>query len=216
MREVFQRELKDVQDRLVSISKLVTTIMEDASEAFIRADKSKAERAINTRVQVDQQVAALDELVIWIMARQAPVARDLRTLVSALRISSSFDRMAALSGHLAEIALMRHPEPAAPESLVDEFRQLAVADVAMSKQLTTLLESFEVGLADEIGAEDDRVDELQLALFNAVLQPGWEGKAANTVDVTLAGRYFERYADHVVGIADKIVYLLTGETHDHS
>lgn len=216
MREVFQKELADVQSRLVKISKLVTEIVEDASAGFISADRLKAERALNSRVQVDQQVEALDELVIWIMARQAPVARDLRTLVSALRISSSFDRMAALASHLAEIALMRYPERAVPEQLRDTFTKMAVADVSMSRQLTTLLETLEVQLAREIQAQDDEVDRLHEGLFEKVLQPGWQEGSTFTVDVTLAGRYYERLADHVVSISSKVSYLTTGEWAENS
>lgn len=216
MREVFQRELTEVRERLVDLSEIVTRIMEDSSAAFLNADKVLAERAIATGTLVEERVLALDELVIWIMARQAPVARDLRILVSALRISSSFDRMAALAGHIAQIAQYRFPQSAVPESCLDKFREMGKLDIELARKLTVLLRTSDVNLAHEIQAQDERVDELHRSIFAEVLSEEWQGKSAHTVDVTLASRYHERFADHVVTISSKISYLTTGDWNEHS
>lgn len=216
MREVFQRELAEVRERLIDLSEVVTRIMEDASTAFLTADKVMAERAIATGALVEERVLALDELVIWIMARQAPVARDLRILVSALRISSSFDRMAALAGHIAQIAQFRFPQAAVPESCYETFREMGRLDVELSRKLTTLLRTSDVNLAHEIQAEDERVDELHRSIFAEVLSEAWQEKSSHTVDVTLASRYHERFADHVVTISSKISYLSTGSWNEHA
>lgn len=216
MREVFQRELNDVRDRLVDISELVSRIVEDASDAFLNGDKIGAERAIATCSLVEERVLQLDELVVWTLARQAPVARDLRVLVSALRISSSFDRMAALAGHIAQIAQFRYPDKAVPESLHDTFVEMAKLDVQLSHKLTTLLKTQDVNFAHEIQAEDERVDELHRSVFAIVLSEEWKEQSSHTVDVTLASRYFERFADHVVSISSKISYLTTGDWNEYA
>lgn len=216
MREVFQRELNDVRDRLVDISELVSRIVEDASAAFLSGDKIGAERAIATCSLVEERVLQLDELVVWTLARQAPVARDLRVLVSALRISSSFDRMAALAGHIAQIAEFRYPEKAVPEPLRATFEEMAKLDVQLSHKLTTLLKTQDVNFAHEIQAEDERVDELHRSVFTVVLSDEWKEQSSHTVDVTLASRYFERFADHVVSISSKISYLTTGDWNEYA
>ncbi len=215
MREAFQQELNEVRERLVDISELVSRIIEDASNAFLSADKLGAERAIATTALVEERVLQLDELVVWTMARQAPVAQDLRTLVSALRISSSFDRMAALAGHIAQIAQFRFPESAVPSPVMETFKEMAKLDIQLSHKLTTLLKTLDVNFAHEIQAEDERVDELHRSVFAAVLAPEWKEQNTHTVDVTLASRYFERFADHVVSISSKISYLTTGDWNEY-
>lgn len=216
MREAFQRELNDVRERLVDISELVSRIVEDASAAFLSGDKIGAERAIATTSLVEERVLQLDELVVWTMARQAPVARDLRVLVSALRISSSFDRMAALAGHIAQIAQYRYPESPVPAPLRETFEEMAKLDIQLSHKLTTLLKTQDVNFAHEIQAEDERVDELHRHVFAIVLSPEWQEQSSFTVDVTLASRYFERFADHVVSISSKISYLTTGDWNEYA
>ncbi|MEY4349854.1 MAG: hypothetical protein RL719_1151, partial [Actinomycetota bacterium] len=109
MREVFQQQLHEVQERLVEIAEDATKIMKNASDAFNNSDVVLADQAIASAELVNEKALALDELVIRILAKQSPVARDLRILVSALRISASLERMAALAGHIAQIARYRFP-----------------------------------------------------------------------------------------------------------
>jgi phosphate transport system protein len=119
--------------------------------------------------------------------------------------------MGALAGHSATIARFRYPESAVPKSLVATFTEMGKLDVALGKKLTKLLKNTDLDLARSIQAEDARVDELHRSVFETVLSPKWKGNAIHTVDVTLASRYHERFADHVVDISAKVAYLTTGE-----
>jgi phosphate transport system protein len=214
MREVFQKELIEVQDRLYEMAADATRTMENASKAFIRSDVTLADQAIATSDQMASKALALDELVIRILARQSPVARDLRILVSALRISASLERMGALAGHVAQIARFRYPGSAIPEALRGTFIELGALDVELGHKLQRLLKDPNVDVAKSIQAEDQRVDELHRSVFEKVLGEDWKENAMFTVDVTLASRYHERFADHVVDISAKISYLSTGEWND--
>ena len=214
MREVFQSELQDVQHRLVEISESVATIIEKASGAFLNSDVALADEAIALADGNEERALALDELVIRILARQSPVARDLRILVSALRISASLERMGALAGHIAAIARFRYPGSAVPESLRPTFEEMGKLDVELAKRVTILLGNTDVDLARLIQAEDARVDELHRHVFDVVLGDKWSENAMHTVDVTLASRYHERFADHVVDISSKVSYLTTGTWND--
>lgn len=211
MREIFQKELSEVQDRLVDLSESVTEIMEKASMAFLNSDVKKADEAIALAEVSEQRALAIDELAIRILSRQSPVARDLRILVSALRISASLERMGSLAGHIATIARFRYPESAVPETLRKTFSEMGALDCALSRKLTQLLRNTDVDLARTIQAEDERVDELHRSVFDLVLSSSWKENAMYTVDVTLASRYHERFADHVVDISAKVAYLTTGE-----
>jgi phosphate transport system protein len=214
VRQVFQNELHEVQDRLVEISDSVAKIMEKASAAFLGGDVAKADEAIALSESNEEKALALDELVIKILARQSPVARDLRILVSALRMSASLERMGALAGHIASIARYRYPGSAVPASLRSTFEEMGALDIKLANKVTEVLRNTDVDQARAIQAEDERVDELHRHIFDVVLADDWKENAMFTVDVTLASRYFERFADHVVDISSKVSYLTTGEWHE--
>lgn len=211
MREVFQQELREVQDRLVEMARLVEVSIDNATRAFIESNVALAEQVIAEDPRIDGAASELDELAINILARQQPVARDLRIVVSALRISASLERMGDLSEHIAQLARYRFPDKVVPKSLRKTFKELGTLDVEIAKKLTELLQSEDLGLAEEIRNDDDRIDELHVSVFEAVLSETWKGAAVDTVDSTLASRYHERFADHAVTIAKNIQYLATGD-----
>ncbi len=210
MREVFQQELREVRERLVEISELVTISIEKATGAFNDSDVSLAEEVIANDSRIDGLTVELDELAITILARQQPVARDLRVVVSALRISASLERMGDLATHIAQLARYRFPDKVVPKSLRSSFAEMGSLDVAIARDLTRLLRTEDPAIAEAIRNEDDKVDALHLGVFEAVLGETWKGTASDTVDATLASRYHERFADHAVSIAKKVQYLVTG------
>ncbi|MEC5184999.1 MULTISPECIES: phosphate signaling complex protein PhoU [Cryobacterium] len=213
MREVFQQELAEVQDRLAEIARLVAISIEKATKAFNKSDVALAEEVIADDDKIDALTVELDELAITILARQQPVARDLRIVVSALRISASLERMGDMSTHISQLARYRFPDKVIPKSLRPTFAEMGALDVKIAKMLAELLTTEDMQLAEDIRNEDDKVDALHLSVFDAVLGETWKGQAADTVDATLASRYHERFADHAVSIAKKVQYLGTGDWH---
>jgi phosphate transport system protein len=211
MREVFQQELEEVQDRLVEIASLVAVSIENATRAFNESNVALAEAVIADDDKIDELTVDLDELAINILARQQPVARDLRIVVSALRISASLERMGDMSEHIAQLSRYRFPEKVVPKSLRSTFAEMGQLDVTMARKLTELLRTEDMHLAEEIRNDDDKVDALHLSVFDTVLGEKWKGGAEDTVDATLASRYHERFADHAVSIAKKVQYLATGD-----
>lgn len=200
-----------MQDRLVEISTLVADSIERATESFNESNVTLAETVIADDQKIDALAAELDELAIQILARQNPVARDLRIVVSALRISASLERMGDMAEHIAQLARYRFPEKVVPKGLRSTFRDMGALDVEIAKKLTELLRSEDVQIAEDIRNEDDKVDALHLSVFDKVLGETWKGGAVDTVDATLASRYHERFADHAVSIAKKVQYLATGD-----
>jgi phosphate transport system protein len=211
MREVFQQELREVQERLVEISGLVSISIENATRAFNESNVSLAETVIADDDKIDELTVSLDELAIDILARQQPVARDLRIVVSALRISASLERMGDMAEHIAQLARYRFPEKVVPKGLRSTFKDMGALDVEIAQKLTELLQTEDVRLAEEIRNDDDKIDALHLSVFDKVLGETWKGETVDTVDATLASRYHERFADHAVSIAKKVQYLATGD-----
>ena len=211
MREVFQQELAEVQERLVEVAALVATSIDNATRAFNESNVSLAETVIADDDKIDDAAKELDELAINILARQQPVARDLRIVVSALRISASLERMGDMAEHIAQLARYRFPDKVVPKSLRPTFVEMGRLDVVVAHKLTELLRTQDPRLAEEIRDEDDKIDELHVSVFDKVLSEAWKGQAADTVDATLASRYHERFADHAVSIAKKVQYLISGD-----
>lgn len=211
MREVFQQELHEVQDRLVQLGELVAESIRKATRAFIESDVALAEEVIANDDRIDAIAVGLDEHAIAILARQQPVARDLRIVVSALRISASLERMGDMSTHISQLTRFRFPDKVIGKSLRPTFIRMGELDVEMADMLVDLLRTEDNDLAMRIRDADDEVDELHAKVFDTVLGQKWKGEATATVDATLASRYHERFADHAVAIAKKVQYLATGD-----
>jgi phosphate transport system protein len=211
VREVFQQELQEVQERLVEIAGLVAESIENATRAFNDSNVALAEIVIADDEKIDHLARQLDELAIDILARQNPVARDLRIVVSALRISASLERMGDMSEHIAQLARYRFPDKVVPKSLRSTFAELGSLDVMIARKLVSLLETEDLDIAEQIRSDDDRIDELHISVFDKVLGETWKGAAVDAVDATLASRYHERFADHAVSIAKKVQYLASGD-----
>lgn len=212
MRVVFQQSLAEVQERLVGIAEILSNTIDDATTAFGSSDTSLAETVIDETTRISQLTSQLDELTIDILARQQPVASDLRLMVSALRMSSSLERMGDLAQHIAELARYRYPESAVPKGFKKIFNRMAEADVLMASKVTALLRDPDQKLINEVRDLDDELDELHAKVFEKVLSDKLDGNPVGVVDATLASRYHERFGDHAVSIARHVQYMLDGTT----
>ena len=211
MRELFQQELQELRDGLVEISEKVSSATERAVSAFNNSDVAVAEQVIAEDHMIDDAVKELDEKAIAILARQSPVASDLRQVVSTLRISASLERMGDLATHMAQLARYRFPEKVAPKSFRPTFKKMGELDVIMAGLVLELLKSPSTETIEKIRELDDEVDDMHLSVFETVLSESFVEGNVSVVDATLASRYLERFADHAVSISKKVQYLLTGE-----
>ncbi len=210
MREVFQQSLREVQERLVEIAELVVGTITDATNAFGDSDVALAERVIDSADQIEELGSALDQLTIDILARQQPVASDLRLVVGALRMSASLERMADLAQHIAQLARYRYPESAIPRGLKKTFTRMGALDVEMAGKVAELLRTQEASVIVEIRDLDDDLDELHAKVFEKVLSDKLTDNPTGVVDATLASRYHERFGDHAVSVAKQMQFFLSG------
>ncbi|MET4061624.1 phosphate transport system protein [Arthrobacter sp. UYP6] len=211
VRKVFQAELHQIGEELTQISELVTEAMQKATLAFEGADTELAQDVIAADARIDFLQNDLDERAIDVLALQGPVASDLRMIVGSLRMSASLERMGDLARHIAQLARLRYPEPVVAEPMVETFSEMARLDIRISELLTELLETRNLELSTDIYACNNRINELHASVFKAIASPDWNVSAVSTVDLTLASRYFERFADHGVSVTRKVNYLVTGE-----
>lgn len=211
MREEFQADLLEVGRLLVSMAEAVRTAMRLATTGLLRCDREAARTVIARDDEVDELYRRIEELVYEVLARQAPVATDLRLTVTALHVATDLERMGDLAGHVAKTALRRHPACAVPAELTDIIGEMAENADRIAGKITTVLSGPTVAAASSLEQDDDAVDELQRQLFAALLEDRWPHGVAAAVDAALLGRYYERYADHAVNAGHHVVYLITGE-----
>ncbi|MEN0127956.1 MAG: phosphate signaling complex protein PhoU [Brevundimonas sp.] len=214
MRDIFEAELTQLGEDLAAMSRLVEHAITSAGIALLTADLPLAETVIVDDAAIDALEADIDERCVQLLAQQAPVATDLRIVVTSLRISASLERMGDLARHIAQIARGRYPRTAVPQSLSGTFAEMHDAAVRVARRTSTLLTNRELALAESIEADDDLLDELHEDTFTALLGGSWVGNAQETIDVTLLGRYYERFGDHAVSVAKRVVYLVTGVNAD--
>ena len=211
MREEFQADLTEVSRLLVTMAEAVRAAMRKATTALLKADIEAARGVIDRDAEVNELYRQVEAKVVDSIARQAPVATDLRTLITALHVSADLERMGDLAEHVAKTASRRHPSPAVPAELRPVFQQMAAVADRMADKITTVLSAPNADLAAELEKDDDEMDELEKDLFKILLHDDWPYGAETAIDGALLGRFYERYADHAVNAGDQVVYLITGE-----
>jgi len=214
MRKIFEAELRGVGEDLVQMAVAVQTAMEGAGKAMLDRDIQAAQQVIVDDAKIDQMQRDLDERCVHILAQQAPVATDLRTVVAALRMGSTLERMGDLARHVAEVARGRYPDEAVPPSIRPVFAKMIEAAIDASKAVVVLLNTRDLELAQRIEKDDSVLDNLHMETFGELLHPTWDGTAQEAVDITLLGRYLERFGDHATSISRRVVFLVTGRVHD--
>lgn len=214
MRDQYHEELDAVGVTLVEMAGLVSEAMKNATIALLGANLAVAEEVIASDKVIDALHHDLDDRTVDLMARQQPVAGDLRTLVASLRMSADLERMGDLANHVAKVARMRYPAIAVPSELREIVEKMAVVAESLSKKVAVIIRDRDTNQAIQLGTDDDEMDILHRRLFTALLDPAWPHGTEVAIDMTLIGRYYERFADHAVSVARRLYYLVTGEYAD--
>lgn len=211
MRAMFAAELDRIGDQLVAMTNQVELAMSRATTALLDADYTVADYVIDADAHVDQLKTDVDGLCFEILALQQPVATDLRVVVAAMNIAADLERMGDLAAHVAKVAKMRFPESAVPPEARSTILDMAEAAQGIVAKASSVIASRDVEHANELEADDDDVDRLHQDLFRLLLTENWSYGIEPAIDLTLLGRYYERFADHGVRVARQVVYVVTGE-----
>ena len=216
LRSAFQDELDGVTQSLSELSTLVSSAITQATHALLTADLSEAEAVIAADDRVDEIQHELDARIIDIIARQQPVASDLRALVTALRMSADLERMGDMAHHIAKITRLRHPGAAVPSELLLTIEEMGKVARLISDKVGGIINSKDIDKALEVEKDDDEMDLLHRKLFTVLLDPSWPHGIETAIDMTLIGRYYERYADHAVSVSRRIHFQVTGKYNSKS
>jgi phosphate transport system protein len=214
MRDAFHEELARTSEQLVEMTRLAGSAMSRATTALLDADLALAESVIAADEEIDRMQRELDDTALDMLARQQPVATDLRIIVTGMRMSADLERMGDLARHVAKVARRRYPDSAVPPELRATVLQMGQVAERIVAKAGSVIAGNDVAAAVELEQDDDDMDRLHRQVFAALLGGHWDHGIEAAVDITLVGRYYERFADHAVSVARRVVYLVTGEWHE--
>jgi phosphate transport system protein len=214
MRDAYHEELDSIGDSLVEMARLVGSAIGRATTAMLDADLKLAESVIAADEKVDDLQRDLETRAIQLLARQQPVATDLRVVVTSLRMSADLERSGDLAQHVAKVARLRFPDSAVPLDLQATLLEMGQLAQRLMAKAGEVIITKDVDLALQLEKDDDTMDDLHRTLFQHLMDDRWKHGVETAVDVTLLGRYYERFADHAVSVARRVVYLVTGDYAD--
>ena len=211
MRKAFHEELDNISADLVEMTRLAGSAMARATTALLDADVSLAESVIAADAEIDRLREDLDLKAIDLLALQQPVATDLRMVVTAMRMSADLERMGDLARHVAKVARLRYPNSAVPA----EFRSVIVDMGGVAESIVakagSVIAARDVDAARGMDREDDAMDDLHRRFYERITDNAWTHGTEAAVDMTLVSRYYERFADHAVSVAHRVIFLVTGQ-----
>ncbi|NKY53114.1 phosphate signaling complex protein PhoU [Nocardia vermiculata] len=210
MRVIYNEQMADLATMLGEMAGLAGAAMDRATQSLLEADIALAEQVITEYDRIAEMIGQAEEKAFALLALQAPVAGDLRQVISAIQIVSDVNRMGVLALHVAKVARRRHPNHALPESVNGYFAEMGRIAVNMGAAAKEVLETRDPERAAQLNEDDEAMDDLHRHLFSLLMDREWKYGVAAAVDVTLLGRYYERFADHAVEIGRRVVFLVTG------
>jgi phosphate transport system protein len=216
VRDQYHDDLDAITTSLVEITRLAGSAINHATQALLDADLQAAESVISGDNAIDELYQHIEESALDLLARQQPVASDLRTVITGLRMVADIERMGDLALHIAKVARLRYPSSAIPVGLQATVLEMGQVAQRICAKCSSVIATRNLQMAAELERDDDVMDNLHRRLFATLLDDGWDGGIetaidVTAIDVTLCGRYYERFCDHAVSVARRVVFLVTGE-----
>ena len=211
MRAAYHEKLSGLNDELAQMSQMAGEAMKKATTALLEGDLDLAEEVISSDTDIDALRTSAEEQAFGLLALQAPVAGDLRSVIAAIHSAGDLERMGDLALHVAKAARRRHPELVLPQEVAPYFAEMGRVALDLSQDARRVLLDRDIELAFTMESDDDAMDDLHRHLFTVMMDKDWPHGVAPAVDVTLLGRFYERFADHAVGVARRVVFMVTGK-----
>ncbi|MGH3793568.1 MAG: phosphate signaling complex protein PhoU [Pseudonocardiaceae bacterium] len=214
MRETFHAELDELLSDLARMTRLAGQMVTNASTALHQGDLALAELVIASDDEMNALHDDTERRCVNMLALQAPVAADLRVVVAALHAVVDLERMGNLAQHIAKITRLKHPNVTIVDHVRPVFARMGLLASQLAEDAATAIEKRDPLSGERLAEADDEVDALRRRLFGILFAEDWSHGVEPAVDAALIGRYYERFADHAVGIAQQISYLVTGRAPD--
>lgn len=210
MREEFHGELHRLGELLAGMSETAARQVRLATTALLHNDLGAAEQVLAEDVALDADRDQVELDAQRLLALQAPVAGDLRTIITAVHCAERIERMGDLARHVAEQCRRVHPEPVVPTALRPAVEELAQLVFGMADTLTDGIRNTAPDAFDRMEAADEQVDAVYQRLMAQVSSDAWPYGVPSAVNMSLLLRFYERFADQMVSVARRLVYAVVG------
>ncbi|MBT1181579.1 phosphate signaling complex protein PhoU [Bifidobacterium sp. CP2] len=210
MRVIFNEEMKAVADDLDRMVQGVRKSIRGAGDALLKQDVEAAQSVIDGDIELDALEESVIDQCVKLLAKQTPVATDLRIVVSTMRLATTFERMGDLAKHVAETSRRAYPASPLPDVAKETFQQMQDFLDKTSDDLVSMLADRDAKTAERIIAGDDELDALHHKTFELALDENNDITRQQIVDVVLLGRFLERLGDHAVSAARRVVFIVSG------
>lgn len=211
MREAYRSQLNELASQLADMCGMVSEAMEHATKALLQADLPLAEQVIGDDTKIDEARTSCEEEAYTLLALQAPVAAELRIVLAVIHAAESLERMGDLALHVAKATRRRHPNHVVPDEVSPYFAEMGRVAVLLANQTEQVIRTTDLELARSLEDADDEMDDLHRHLFRVLMDRDWPHSVAAAVDITLLSRFYERFADHAVSVAKRVVFVVTGK-----
>ena len=212
MRVKFEAQLERLNVERITMGALCEDVISGAAKALLDGDSGLRETVLAAERDINQKERDIESLCMKLLLQQQPVARDLRTISSALKMISDMERIGDQAADIAEIT-----RDIADNSIKD---LVPIGDMARAtiKMVTDSVDSFvrkDLGLAEAVISSDDVVDDLFLQVREELIRRIGMGDSGEVcIDLLMIAKYLERIGDHAVNIAEWVEYSLTGHHAD--
>lgn len=190
---------------------VASNCLRDALHALLNGDRLLAEQVIASGDLLDHMRVAAEAQALDLLALQAPVASELRTIVGGLWIVADLQRMGALAVDVAKTGRRRHPAAAVPEGVRPVIERMGLLALDLADRAGTALRDRNVQQAILVASDDHLIDDMQREMLSILLAKNWNDGVQSAVDIALLCRYLERFADHAVAVVSRVVFEVTGE-----
>lgn len=212
VREQFDQELTDVKNNVIQLARLSGKALEQAIDALYSQNTEKAEAIIQHDAKIDRMEMEINEKAVLLIAKQQPVAKDLRRIIMTLRIVTDIERMADNAKNIANSTIqLAQYETSVPLSIRNMYEKVT----SMLNRAILAFEHEDITLAKQLAVMDDEIDELYHTMISELLGETATNpeKIQYVMQVAFIARYLERFADHITNIGESILYLVKGENY---
>ncbi|MDD2497530.1 MAG: phosphate signaling complex protein PhoU [Desulfitobacteriaceae bacterium] len=214
IRQAFHGHLKDLQQQILCMGSLVEEAIACSVKALSMQDIKLAQKVIDGDDRVDQFFVKIEDHCLKLIATQQPMAKDLRKIITGLKIIGDLERMADHAVDIARIAIMVSSDPLI-KPLIDIPRMSEYAQ-KMVKNCLDAYVNEDTKLANSVGSDDDQVDHLHKQIFRELLTYMMEDPKTikQATHLLFVSRYLERIADRATNIGEAVIYQATGDRLD--
>ena len=214
IRENFEKNMLELQDKMGEMVDMTVVAMEKAFKALQEQDMVLALDVIEEDNYIDDLENEINQMAIWLMAKEQPVARDMRRIISVIKMSSDIERIADLAVNTAKATI----RISKADTILDRTSLVAMKNVAMDmlkKSMKAFIDA-DIALAKEVGELDDIVDRNNhenYALLTEYLKESPQ-EIEQTLQLLFINRFVERAADHITNMAESTAYFIKGQLFD--